>query len=142
MRGAEDALGTLLGGDFLPSVKVFVGGFDGLRGHFRSGVLEDADDLRGARGIRGVALVLGGDLLAAEPNGVLIAEFGGHFFQGVLHARAVFGLGKIDEGFVGELRDMNFLFGGGHGGFLPWFVKKQLYCVRKRGDKQQAQGRS
>ncbi len=119
LRGAKDAFGTVLGGNFLPSVKVFVGGFDGLAGHFRSGVLEDADDLRGARGIRGTALVLGGDLLAAEPDGVLMAEFGGHFFQGVLHARAVVGLGKIDEEFVGELRDMNFLFGGGHDRFLP-----------------------
>ena len=114
LRGTEDAPGALGGRDFLPGVEVFVRGLDGVPGHFGGGVLKHADHFRGARGIRGVALLLGDDLLPAKPHGIFAAEFRFHRLQRVFHALAIFRLGKVDERLVGELGNVNFLFGGGH----------------------------
>jgi hypothetical protein len=135
VRGAENIFGAFLRGDFFPRVEIFAGGFDGLLGHVRAGMLEDPNDFHRARGIRGHTLFRGGDFLAVQPDGIFLAEFGRDFFERGFHGLAVFWLGEIDEWLVGELGDVNFLFSGSHGGFPPHNTNKTLYCVAKERDK-------
>ena len=115
LRRAEEAFHALLSRHFFPGVEIFIGRLNGLLGHVRRGVLEDADHFRWARWIRGIALFRCRYPLPGKPHRVFAAEFGFHFFQSFFHALAVLWFGEINERLVGELGYVRFLFGGGHG---------------------------
>src|SRR6266404_5633847 len=115
----EKAFRALLRRNALPRVKVFVRVFDRLPRHLRRGILENADDFHRMRRIRGGALLRGGHLLPVEPHRVLTAKLRLHLFQRLLHPRAVLRLRKIDKRLVGELGNVDNLFGSSHGGFPP-----------------------
>src|SRR5260370_1157858 len=115
---AEEALRALLWRNFFPRVKVFVGVFDRLPRHLRRRILENSNNFHRMRRVRGGALFRGGHLLPVEPHRVFTAEFAFHLFQRLLHARAVFRLGKINKRFVMELRNVDNLFRSSHGGCL------------------------
>src|SRR5262249_37343067 len=70
IRRAEEALGTLFGGNALPRFKGFGGCFNSLIGKILAGRLEDAENLRRMRRVRGGHFGGGGDLLPANVHRV------------------------------------------------------------------------
>src|SRR5713226_5124217 len=119
LRRAEKALRSLLRRNAFPRVKVFVAVFDRLPRHLRRGILKNSNDFHRMRRIRGGALLRGGYLLPVEPHRVLTAKFRLHLFQRLLRARPIFRLRKINKRLVGELGNVDNLFGSSHGGFPP-----------------------
>src|ERR1700687_3958264 len=67
------------------------------------------------RRIRRNLLLRGNHLLPANVHWVLAPKLRGHFRQGLFHPFAVFGLGKIQERFIHELRNLRFRLSSRHG---------------------------
>src|ERR1700676_1162130 len=62
----------------------------------------DSDDLRGARGIQRIDLVVSLDALAADDECILAAEVSADAFDGSAHLAGVFFLAEIVKGLVDE----------------------------------------
>jgi hypothetical protein len=67
-----------------------------------SGLLMDANDLGGLRGIQRLDLVGGLDALAADDQVVFAAQFGADFLDGRAHGASVLFLAEIGKGFIRE----------------------------------------
>src|SRR5258708_28331694 len=85
--------------------------------------------------MRGCAFFGRWSFVPADRDGIFMAEFGGHLFQGVFHLVPVFRLGKILIRLVGEFRQVKFCFRGGHSALPPRSANSPLYCVPKSRDK-------
>ena len=68
-----------------------------------AGLLMDADDLSGARGVQGADFVLGFDALATDDQVVFAAQLTEDKLQCCLHLASVFQRLEIGEGLIGKL---------------------------------------
>jgi hypothetical protein len=109
-RGFQQQAGADVDRLALPIVERLPRGVDGLFDVLAAAALEAAEELALVRGIDRLERLQAGDVLAADDERVLGAEFGTDFLQRRFHGGAVLGFAKVGQRLILEFAEDRHFF--------------------------------